>query len=102
MKRSIEELQAIVARQNAPAELRAELAVIRGSYTQEEIDTFTTQEAEAAAFSGNANAATPLIDGIISKNGRTKADQVSRILAKAAAYKAAVGAAIGRKQSKET
>lgn len=101
MKRSMEELQAIVDAHNAPAQLHAELAAIRGAYTQEEIDTFGIQEAEAAAWTNDASAPTPLIDGIIAHNGRTKADQVARILSKAAAYKAAVGAAIGRKQSKE-
>lgn len=101
MKRSMEELQAIVDAHNAPAQLHAELAAIRGAYTQEEIDTFGIQEAEAVAWTNDASAPTPLIDGIISNNGRAKADQVSRILVKAAAYKSAVGAAIGRKQSKE-
>jgi hypothetical protein len=101
MKRSTEELQALVDAHNAPAQLQAELAAIRGAYTQEEIDTFSIQEAEAVAWT-NGPAPTPLIDGIIAHNGRSKADQVSRILAKAEAYKLAVGAAIGRKQSKET
>jgi len=85
----------------AAQELITELAAIRGAYTQEEIDTFNTQESEAVAWANDLNAPTPLIDGIIAHNGRAKADQVSRILFKASAYKAAVGAAIGRKQSKE-
>lgn len=102
MKRSMEELQAIVDAHNASTQLRTELAAIRGAYTQEEIDTFNTQESEAVAWTNDASAPTPLIDGIIAHNGRSKADQVSRILVKAAQYKSAVGAAIGRKQGKET
>ena len=101
MKRSKSDLQAIVDAHNAPAQLQAELAAIRGDYTQEEIDTFDIQEAEALALSTDSNAPSPLIDSIIAHNGRSKPDQVMRILTKAAEYKAAVGAAIGRKQSKE-
>jgi len=101
MKRSMEELQALVDAHNAAATLQTELAAIRGAYTQEEIDTFGIQEAEALAYQADANAATPLIDGIISQNGSSKADQVARILAKATVYKTAVGEAIGRKQLKE-
>lgn len=101
MKHTQEELEAIVTEQNAGRQLKIEMAAIREGYTQEEIDTFPVQEAEAAAWQANNNAATPMIDGIIAENGRGKADQVARILGKATIYKDAVGRAIGRKQKKE-
>jgi hypothetical protein len=101
MKRSTEELQALVDAHNAPAQLQAELAAIRGAYTQEEIDTFPVQEAEARAYAADNTASTPLIDAIISESGETKADLITSILTKAGLLKIGAGKALGRKRKKE-
>ena len=82
-------------------EFEAEAAAISEGYSQAEIDTFSTQEAEAKAWSFNDTAPTPLLDAIISESGVTKAEIVMTVLNKAAALKAAVGAAIGRKKKKQ-
>lgn len=85
----------------AISEFEAETAAMTASYSQAEIDTFSTQEAEAKAWSFNDTAPTPLLDAIISESGVTKAEIVMTVLNKAAALKVAVGAAIGRKQKKQ-
>lgn len=82
------------------SEFKAEADLIKGGYTQSEIDTFPTQEAEASAYAANSAAVTPLLDAIISASGETKASLVARILNNATAMKLAVGVAIGKKQKK--
>lgn len=78
----------------------AEAKAISEGYSQAEIDTFPTQEAEANAYALDNTAPTPLLDAIISESGEVKALLVTSILGNAAAMKVAVGMAIGRKQKK--
>lgn len=101
MKHSQAELERIVAGSQAVKEFEAETAAMTSSYSQAEIDTFSTQEAEAKAWSFNDTAPTPLLDAIISESGVTKAEIVMAVLSKAEELKGAVGAAIGRKQKKQ-
>tara|TARA_R110000782_G_scaffold190236_1_gene280151 strand:- start:122 stop:517 length:396 start_codon:yes stop_codon:yes gene_type:complete len=82
-------------------EFEEETAAISEGYTQAEIDTFPTQEAEAQAWAADNTAPTPLLDAIISESGEAKADLVTKILGNAAAMKVAVGKAIGKKQKKD-
>ena len=82
-------------------EFEEEAAAISAGYTQAEIDTFPTQEAEAAAYAADNTAPTPLLDAILSESSEAKADLVTKILGNASAMKVAVGKAIGRKQKKE-
>jgi hypothetical protein len=79
----------------------AETEAIKTGYTQAEIDTFPTQEAEAQAWAADNTAPTPLLDAVISESGKAKADLVTKILGNAAAMKVAVGKAIGTKQREE-
>lgn len=75
---------------------------IVGDYTDEDIVSWPTQEAEAKAWQTDSNTATPLLDAMLStRPGIDKATLASRILANAAAYKAATGAMIGKKQAFE-
>jgi len=91
----------LVKRSKTPkGELEAEGTVIKGGYTQIEIDSFPTQLEEALAWTANKSASTVMIDAIISESGDDKADLVARILTKSLYFKAAVGKAIGRKQRK--
>ena len=85
----------------AAQEFEAEVAVLTASYSQAEIDTFSTQEAEATAFQLDPAAPTPLLDAILSTSGDTKETLVDSIVTKAAALKGSVGTAIGRKQQKQ-
>ena len=101
MKRPQAELNAIVGRQEVIKAFIYETNKIKEGYTQAEIDTFPTQEAEAQAWAADNTAPTPLLDAIISESGEAKADLVTKILGNAAAMKVAVGKAIGTKQKKD-
>ena len=103
--------QANVDSQEAARELKARMIVANAAflsevdamtagYSQTEIDTFPTQEAEALAFTADAEAPTPLLDALVSESGETKDDLVVSINAKAALLKVAVGKALGRKRFK--
>jgi len=85
----------------ALSDFLAEAAVVQDDYTQAEINTFPTQEAEAVAYTADNTANTPLLDALILESGEAKADLVARVTVKAAALKAAMGAAIGRKAKKQ-
>lgn len=100
MKRSIEALQAIVDREKAIKDFMVEARQLKSGYSQEEIDSFPVQEAEAAAFLADPDAPTPLLDAILAVTGENKADLVSHITGKAAALKVGLGAALGRKRKK--
>ena len=101
MKRSQAELNAIVGRQEVIKAFIYETNKIKEGYTQAEIDTFPTQEAEANAYAADNAAPTPLLDAILAESGDTKTALVAKIQTNAAAMKVAVGKAIGRKQKKE-
>ena len=74
------------------------IVVLRGDYTQAEIDTFPTQEAEANAWLLDSTVATPLLDAILAASGEVKSELVGTIVTKAAAFKLGVGTAMGRKR----
>jgi len=83
---------------SANAQLSADAAAIKAGYTQDEIDSWPQQLAEAEAWSADSTAETVLIDSIIEVSGETKADLVANILTKSAQFKAAFGAALGAKR----
>lgn len=76
----------------------SELSQITGVYPPSEIVSWDSQYAEAAAWTANNSAPTPLLNAIIAENGQTLAAQAASVLSKAAAFKAASGTAIGRRQ----
>lgn len=79
------------------AQFEAETSLIKGRVTQNEIDTFITQETEALAYQNDNNATVPLISGLAAMRGLTLEDLSQRILAHAAAYKTAIAQAMGKK-----
>tara|TARA_R100001377_G_scaffold83171_1_gene64316 strand:- start:896 stop:1315 length:420 start_codon:yes stop_codon:yes gene_type:complete len=89
-----------VASDQAILEFEEETAAMTADYSQAEIDTFSTQEAEAAAYTADNQAPTPLLDAIISESEDTKADLVAAIIGNAASLKVGAGKAIGRKKKK--
>ena len=74
---------------------------IISGYPSDEISSWDKQEAEARAFSGNPAAVTPLIDALCGARGVTKADLVSRIIAKANLFATVSGQLIGKRQGLE-
>lgn len=78
------------------------MSPITGIYTDEDIASFPTQEAEAKAWQADNTAATPFIDGLLANRPTVdKATLVQRILDNASTYKSVAGPAIGKKQHYE-
>lgn len=100
MKKTQEELQAIVFAQEAEKTFRAEALEIVSGYSMEEINSWPEQLSEAKSYTADPTAETPLIDAMISENGETKDAMVLRIIEKANAFSASIGAALGRKQKR--
>lgn len=81
---------------------KAAMTHITGIYTDEDIASFPTQEAEAKAWQADNTAATPFIDGLLANRPTVdKATLVQRIIDNATTYKAVAGPAIGKKQHYE-
>ena len=75
------------------------MAPIKANYTDEDISSFPTQEAEAKAWDADNTAETPLLDYMLANRPTVdKATLVSRILQNAVVYKQIAGPAIGKKQ----
>lgn len=74
------------------------LSAITAPYPYSEIASWDQQLAEAQAWTANNSSSTPLLSAIIAANGATLSDQVASVLAKSAAFKAASGTAIGKRQ----
>lgn len=75
------------------------MAPIKANYTDEDIASFPTQEAEAKAWDADNSAGTPLLDYMLANRPTVdKATLVSRILQNAFVYKQIAGPAIGKKQ----
>jgi hypothetical protein len=84
----------------ATEEFKAETDAIKSGYTQAEIDSWPTQEAEAEAYAADPTADTPFLDAVVSETGEDKDGLVGNIRAKAALFKVATGRALGRKRVK--
>jgi hypothetical protein len=75
------------------------MSPIKANYTDEDIASFPTQEAEAKAWDADNSAGTPLLDYMLANRPTVdKATLVSRILQNAFVYKQIAGPAIGKKQ----
>lgn len=72
---------------------------ITSVYSQAERDTWPIQEAEAAAWTADAQAATPMLDAIATQRGMAKADLVASVAVKAAEFKALAGATFGKRRA---
>ena len=97
-----EEQQAAHQKAIAIADINAafvrEVKAITDGYTEDEINSWDMQLAEATAYNADTEASTPLLDSMIAVSGNAKADLATRILTKADAYSKAFGAALGKKQ----
>lgn len=80
------------------AEFAEQVKQITSGYSEDEIKTWDKQVAEAEAFTVDATAPTPLLDALTAVTGDAKTALVSKVITKANAYSAAVGAALGAKQ----
>lgn len=78
------------------------VASLTASVPDSEILTWTKQEQEARGWLVDSSVSTPLIDGILSVRTKyTKAELVEKIISKADAYAAAIGALTGARQAEE-
>lgn len=78
---------------------KSAMSPITGIYTDEDIASFPTQEAEAKAWQTDNTAATPFIDGLLANRPSIdKPTLVQRIIDNANTYKLVAGPAIGKKQ----
>lgn len=78
-------------------EQRAE--AISGKYPWFERDTWQDQEAEALAYQADSNAPSPLLTGIATQRGITVSELAQRVIANAAAWRAAAPALCGQRQA---
>lgn len=70
-------------------------------YPEVEISTWPQQSAEAAAYSADPGAATPLLSEIATARGLTMDDLAARVLAKETLFKTTAGALLGQRQALE-
>jgi len=89
----------VMARINQRSE--AALKVIRDQYPDYEQLSWDKQEQQARAWLADQNTSTPLIDAIAERRGLDKTELCQRIIGKADAYEAEVGAVIGDRQAQE-
>ena len=80
------------------AACEGQLSTITAPYPKSEVVSWDAQYAEAAAWTVNNASPTPLISAIVAVNGATVAAQCASVLGKAAAFKTASGAIIGKRQ----
>lgn len=83
------------------AACEAELSVLQSSYPESEVMSWDKQEREARAFVADPAAAVPLISNLAAVRGISVSDLANRIIQKADAYTAAIGAALGKRQKLE-
>jgi antitoxin component HigA of HigAB toxin-antitoxin module len=87
------------------AEIKAaceeELSSLQTSYPASEVLSWDKQEREARTFVADPAAAVPLISNLAAVRGISVSDLASRIIQKADAYTAAIGAALGKRQKLE-
>lgn len=80
-------------------EAQRRLKLIAVPYEDGERETFATQEQEALAWDADNTVATPMLSAMTAFTGEAMADLVPRVLANAAALKAASGAIIGAQRA---
>lgn len=83
------------------AECQRRLSALASSYPEGEVASWPAQVKEAEALQADAQAGAPLLAAIAAARGIPLPELASRVLAKSAAYAAASGAIIGRRQALE-
>lgn len=97
---SIDDLKT-VQRAALIADCEKAIATIRAGYPENEVLSWSKQEAEARALVADSNAATPLLDALAGERGIAKAELAARVIAKADTFAALSGALIGQRQRLE-
>lgn len=77
------------------------MEAVKAGYPEEEVLSWSKQEAEATAYAASPSAPVPLLSGIASARGIEVDDLAGRVLAKARAWAIMSGAMIGRRQACE-
>lgn len=86
------ELEALVREEGA-----RRMRLARAEYTDEEVDTWDRQAAQADLYySSGGTASVPLLEAMALANGTTVAGWADRISAKDASYQAAIGLILGK------
>ena len=75
------------------------LQAIVAAYPSLEVATWPNQYAEASAYTANSAAQTPTLSAIAAASGQPVAALAASVLTKAAAYTAASGAVVGKRQA---
>lgn len=74
---------------------------VKAGYPESEILSWDQQTIEAAAYTADANASTPLLDAMAQARLLTRAELAGRILAKATLFAQVSGGLIGKRQALE-
>ena len=91
--------EAKLAQINAAAD--AEVAVYKKGYPQFEIETWSTQQLEAAAYQADPEAATPWCDRAAARRGIDRIDFLGRVIAKVEAFQVISADVAGHRQRLE-
>jgi antitoxin component HigA of HigAB toxin-antitoxin module len=83
------------------AACEAELSALQASYPESEVLSWDKQEREARDYQADSMASVPLITALAEARGVTVADLAGRIIQKADAYTATIGAVLGKRQKLE-
>lgn len=76
----------------------SDLAMVKASYPEGEVQSWAKQEAEARAFVADSSAPIPLIEALAEARGIPVPELASRIIAKADAFAVVSGRIIGNRQ----
>jgi hypothetical protein len=79
----------------------AQVAAIKATYPDTEVQSWPKQEAEARALQENASAHTPLLNAIAAQRGISQAELAAKVLIKSDAFAVFTGAAFGKRQKLE-
>jgi len=99
MKRTQEELEAIVKAREAQKAFQVEARKVVNKYIPEERETWPMQLEEAKAYVADNTSPTPMLDAMLSESGEEKEVLVNRIITKNIEFREAVGKALGKKRS---
>jgi hypothetical protein len=83
------------------AAFEREVSFLMAGYPESEVMSWDKQEREARAFVADPGAPVPLISGLAAARGISISSLAQRILQKADAYTASIGAALGKRQKLE-
>jgi len=89
------EAQTVKNRQDV---FNSEINEIKSGYSEEEVQSWFKQEAEAVSWLADNSTTTVLCDAVLAVTGGDKAEFMANVVRKANLYAVAYGAALGRKR----